>query len=63
MRECTKRAIKKYRQNNQKAITITFCRPDIHLYEYLKTKGNVSGYVKSLIRSDYDNLHKWEDKR
>lgn len=39
----------RYNQKNQKKINLAFYPPEHDLYEWLKTKPNVNGYIKSLL--------------
>jgi hypothetical protein len=38
-----------YNQKNQKKINLAFYPPEHDLYEWLKTKPNVNGYIKRLL--------------
>ena len=44
-------SIIKYNQKNQKRINLAFYPPEHELYEWLKTKENVNGFIKSLLEN------------
>lgn len=54
--EAQKRANAKYEKDNVVKKLVKFYPADYDLVEWLKTKNNVQGYIKSLIRADME-LH------
>lgn len=44
-------SIIKYNQKNQKRINLAFYPPEHELYEWLKSKPNVNGFIKSLLEN------------
>lgn len=44
-------AIINYNKTNQKRISLAFYPPEHDLYEWLKTKENVNGFIKSLLEN------------
>ena len=51
--DAQKRAIAKYDQANTKAVKLKLNKKtDADILEHLRTKANVQGYIKKLIRSD-----------
>lgn len=55
MLDCQKKANKKYKNNHSKTITVSFYQPDLDVANWLKTKANISGYIKSLLRKQMEN--------
>ena len=53
--DAQKRANEKYRKENVKQIAVRFYPGEHDIYEYLKSKNNVSGYVKQLIRNNMES--------
>lgn len=51
MKDCEKRAKAKYRQKC-KQVNIIFCPTEADLYEHIKAQGNMSGYLKQLVKKD-----------
>lgn len=48
-------AERRYRESHpNKKITLNFLAPEMELYEYVKAQGQMSTYVKSLIRADME---------
>ena len=52
--DAQKRANEKYRKENVKQVAVRFYPGDQELYEFLRTKENVAGYIKDLIRADME---------
>lgn len=52
--EARKRANSKYDKEKRKQILIAIYPPDYDLIDYVKSKGNVSGFVKQLIRAEME---------
>lgn len=52
--DAQKRANAKYRKNNVKQVITRFYPADADLYEFVKSKDDMSGYIKSLIRADME---------
>lgn len=52
--EAQKEAVDRYNRANRKQLLVAIYPPDYDLYEYARSKGNVSGYVKRLIREDME---------
>lgn len=52
--EAQKRANAKYRKNNVKQVITRFYPADADLYAFVKSKDDMSGYIKSLIRADME---------
>ena len=52
--ESQKKANEKYRKEKVKQVAIRFYPGDQELYEFLKAKDNVAGYIKDLIRADME---------
>lgn len=50
--EAQKRANGKYRKEKVKQVVVRFYPSDADAYAWLKSKENVSGYLKELIRRD-----------
>lgn len=48
------RAVSKYRQNKVKRLTVDFHESHSHLWEYLQSKPNKQGYIRSLIEKDME---------
>lgn len=44
-------SIIKYNKENQKRINLAFYPPEHELYEWLKSKPNVNGFIKSLLEN------------
>lgn len=53
--EAQKRANEKYRKANVKQVAVRFYPAEMDLYEFLRTKENVAGYIKQLIREDMES--------
>ncbi len=53
--DAQKRANEKYRKENVKQVAVRFYPSEQDVYEYLRTKDNVSGYIKQLIRNDMES--------
>lgn len=52
--EAQKRANEKYRRENVKQISLRFYPSEQDVYDFIKSKSNVSGYIKDLVRQDMD---------
>ena len=52
--DAQKSANEKYRKENVKQVAVRFYPGDQELYEFLRTKENVAGYIKDLIRADME---------
>ena len=52
--ESQKKANEKYRKEKVKQVAVRFYPGDQDVYEFLKAKDNVAGYIKSLIRADME---------
>lgn len=52
--ESQKKANEKYRKEKVKQVAVRFYPGDQELYEFLKAKDNVAGYIKDLIRADME---------
>lgn len=52
--ESQKKANEKYRKEKVKQVAVRFYPGDQELYELLKAKDNVAGYIKDLIRADME---------
>lgn len=52
--DAQKRANEKYRKEKAKHVAVRFYPGDQELYEFLKAKENVAGYIKKLIRADME---------
>lgn len=52
--EAKRRANAKYDKANVKQIGLRFAPPEHDLYEWAKSRDNVNGYIKGLIRSDME---------
>lgn len=46
------RAVKKYKQEKIKRITVDFSPTEAELWEYVQKQPNKQGYIKGLIRAD-----------
>ncbi len=51
-------AAARYNRTKTKAVTVRFCPGDMRLYEYLRAKGNASGYLKRLLAQDMERAPK-----
>jgi hypothetical protein len=51
-KEAIKRAKDKYEKNNVRRFTLKLSRVDADLIEFLDSKENINGYLKTLIRND-----------
>ena len=53
--ESQREAEKRYRAKNPpKKITLNFLAPEMDIYEHVKTKEQMSTYIKDLIRADME---------
>lgn len=52
--ESQKKANEKHRKEKVKQVAVRFYPGDQELYEFLKAKDNVAGYIKDLIRADME---------
>ena len=52
--EAGKRAKRKYREKCFR-LHLEFYPPESELYEHIKSQGNMSGYIKDLVRKDMKN--------
>lgn len=43
---------RKYNAEKRKKMSLTFCPPEMDLYEWIRAQGNASGYLKGLARED-----------
>lgn len=50
--EAQKRANEKYRREKMKQVVVRFSPNEMALYEHLKSKDNIAGYIKQLVRED-----------
>ena len=48
------RAVKKYKKEKSKRISIEFSQVDAELWEYIQQQSNKQGYIKGLIRADME---------
>ncbi|WP_444329122.1 hypothetical protein [Paratractidigestivibacter sp.] len=52
--DAQKRANAKYARDKVKQVGVKFYPADEGLYEWVKSRGNVQGYIKGLIRADME---------
>lgn len=52
--DARKRANAKYAKNNVRQIGLKFYPAESALYEWAKSRENVQGYIKALIRTDME---------
>lgn len=52
--DARRRANAKYAKNNVRQIGLKFYPAESDLYEWAKTRENVQGYIKALIRADME---------
>lgn len=52
--EAQRKAVKKYKENNMKRISVEFYPADQDLYEHLSKQSPKQAYIKSLIRADME---------
>lgn len=52
--EAQKRANAKYRREKIKQLSVQFYPDNYELYDFAKTHGNVSEYIRQLIRQDME---------
>lgn len=52
--DAQKRANAKYARDKVKQVGVKFYPADEELYEWVKSRGNVQGYIKDLIRADME---------
>lgn len=57
--DAQKRALNNYRKKNVKQVTIRFYQgeEDQALYEWIKSRENVTGYLKNLVKEDMKVHH------
>ena len=57
--DAQKRALNNYRKKNVKQVTIRFYQgeEDQALYEWIKSRENVTGYLKNLVKEDMKVYH------
>lgn len=53
--EAQKRATAKYQREKTVRKTVTFYPGDVDLLAFLEKHGNISGYIKRLIREDMEH--------
>ena len=56
--EATKRAVAKYKKEKTKMKGVHFFPDDDDILEHAEATGNFSGYVKELIRADFEKAQK-----
>ncbi len=49
-----KEASSRYDKQNMRRVTVVFSPNERDIQEYLESKGSMSGYLKQLLREDYD---------
>lgn len=52
--EAQRRAAQKYKQAKIKRITVDFSPLELELWELVQAQPNKQGYIKSLIRADFE---------
>lgn len=52
--EAQKRAAARYDKANMRRVTVMFSPLDKDILEYLESKDSMSGYLKKLLREDYE---------
>lgn len=53
--DAQRRAQARYNQQKVKRITVAFYPKDDELYNYVTAKENMAGYLKDLIRKEYES--------
>lgn len=50
--DAQKRANAKYRKERMRQVTVRFSPNEMDVYEFLRGRENISGYLKRLVRED-----------